>query len=352
MRLLIIGGTGFVGPFVLKMLAAEGHDLAVYHRGFTKPTLPAGVREILGDQRDLAKSTSEFRAFAPDVAVNFILASERQAQTALEVFRGIAGRVVVLSSGDVYRAAGILHGTEPGPLQPMPLTEESDLRQHGPTYRKEAIELLRKTFAWLDDDYNKIPVERVVMSDPALAGTILRLPMVYGPGDPLHRLHPYLKRMDDKRPAILIQEDAAHWRGPRGYVENVARGIALAATAPKAAGRIYNLAEAEAFTEIEWAERIGRIAAWTGSVLPVSPDLVPEHLKLPYNSAQHWIMSSARIRQELGYAEPVPLETALARTIEWERANPPAQVDPKQFDYAAEDAALQRLRRSIASGER
>jgi nucleoside-diphosphate-sugar epimerase len=246
MRLLIVGGSGFMGPFVLKMLAAEDHNLAVYHRGFAKPALPAGVREILGDQRELAKSLAEFRAFSPDVVVNFILASERQAKTTMDVFRGIAGRMVVLSSGDVYRAAGILHGTEPGPLQPMPLTEESDLRQHGPTYRKEAIELLRKTFSWLDDDYNKIPVERVVMSDPALVGTILRLPMVYGPGDPLHRLDPYLKRMDDGRPAVLIQEDAAQWRGPRGYVENVAAGIALSATASKAAGRIYNLAEPQA----------------------------------------------------------------------------------------------------------
>jgi len=32
------------------------------------------------------------------------------------------------------------------------------------------------------------------------------------------------------------------------------------------------------------------------------------------------------------------------KTIEWERANPPEQVDPKQFDYAAEDAALEQLR--------
>jgi nucleoside-diphosphate-sugar epimerase len=352
MRLLIIGGTGFIGPFVLKTLAAEGHDLAVYHRGFAKLALPSGVREILGDQRDLPKALAEFRAFSPDVVVNFILVSERQAQATMDVFRGIAGRMVVLSSGDVYRAAGILHGTEPGPLQPMPLTEESDLRLHRQTYRKEAIEALRKTFSWLDDDYDKIPVERVVMSDPELAGTILRLPMVYGPGDPLHRLHPYLKRMDDKRPAILIQEDAAHWRGPRGYVENVAAGIALAATASKAVGRIYNLAEAEAFTEIEWAERMGRVAGWTGSVLPVSVDLIPAHLKLPYNSAQHWIMSSERIRSELEYSEPVSPDLALARTIEWERANPPAHVDPRQFDYAAEDAALELLRFSIAPGER
>jgi nucleoside-diphosphate-sugar epimerase len=200
--------------------------------------------------------------------------------------------------------------------------------------------MLRQTFPWLGDDYDKIPVERVVLSDSRLPGTVLRLPMVYGPGDPLHRLHPILKRIDDGRSAILIQEDAAAWRGPRGYVENVAAGIALAATSPQAAGRIYNIAEPLAFSEMEWARRIGQAAGWNGSVLAVPKERVPAHLRIPYNSAQHWTMSSARIRHELGYVEPIYLDTALERTIVWERANPPAQIDPKQFDYAAEDVAL------------
>ena len=41
-----------------------------------------------------------------------------------------------------------------------------------------------------------------------------------------------------------------------------------------------------------------------------------------------------------GYREPVGLEEGLARTIAWERANPPEQFDAAQFDYAAEDTAL------------
>jgi hypothetical protein len=55
-------------------------------------------------------------------------------------------------------------------------------------------------------------------------------------------------------------------------------------------------------------------------------------------------MSSARIRAELGYDEVVSPDAAMARTIAWERANPPAEVDPAQFDYAAEDTALDQLR--------
>jgi nucleoside-diphosphate-sugar epimerase len=344
MRLVLIGGTGFIGRFVTRTLADQGHDVAVYHRGRARPGLPDGVREILNDRRDLAASRSQFRDFAPDVAIDFILASGSQASATMDVFRGIADRVVALSSGDVYRAAGILHGTEPGPLQPVPLTENSDLRTQGQTYRKEVLQKILRTLPWLEDDYDKIPVERAIMSDPELAGTVLRLPMVFGPGDMFHRLHPYLKRMDDGRPAILIQEDAAQWRAPRGYVENVAAGIALAATSPQAAGRIYNLAEPQSFSEAEWARHIGRSTGWSGSVYAVPPDLTPAHLKVPYNSAQHWTMSSARIREELVYAEAVMPDLAIANTIEWERANPPAELDPRRFDYAAEDAALEQLR--------
>jgi hypothetical protein len=38
----------------------------------------------------------------------------------------------------------------------------------------------------------------------------------------------YIKRMDDGRPAILLDEAYARWRWARGYVENIAHAIALA----------------------------------------------------------------------------------------------------------------------------
>jgi len=49
--------------------------------------------------------------------------------------------------------------------------------------------------------------------------------------------------------------------------------------------------------------------------------------------------SSERIRKELGYSELLPRDEAIRRTIEWERANPPA-APTAQFNYAAEDDAL------------
>ena len=339
MKILLIGATGFIGPHVVRELVRNGHDVTVFHRGRAQPVLPDAVKKIHGDRNELANYSNDFRRLDPEIVVDLILSSERQAKHLMNTFRGVARRIVALSSGDVYRACGIAHRLEDGPLQPVPLTEDSELRTSRNAYGPEMLNQLRAVFGWLDEEYDKIPVEIAVMSDPELPGTVLRLPMVYGPGDPLHRLFPYLKRMDDGRPAILIQEDAARWRGPRGYVENVAAAVALAAVSDRAAGRIYNVAEEPALSETEWIQRIGRAAGWNGSVAPLPKERTPAHLKIPYRNEQDWAMSSTRIRSELGYLEPIDSDTAMERTIAWERANPP-ESPAAAFDYPAEDQAM------------
>jgi hypothetical protein len=55
------------------------------------------------------------------------------------------------------------------------------------------------------------------------------------------------------------------------------------------------------------------------------------------------VVDTTRIREELGYTEPVSRDEALRRTVAWERAHPPEEVDPQAFDYAAEDALLAEL---------
>jgi hypothetical protein len=90
---------------------------------------------------------------------------------------------------------------------------------------------------------------------------------------------------------------------------------------------------------LEWAGKIAAATGWDGEFVTLPKDRAPAHLAPPGNSAQHWAADSTRIRRELEYREPTPVDEAIRRTIDWERAHPPGEFNPHKFDYAAEDAA-------------
>jgi nucleoside-diphosphate-sugar epimerase len=73
-------------------------------------------------------------------------------------------------------------------------------------------------------------------------------------------------------------------------------------------------------TEREWVERIGAAAGWRGHVVAVSAAELPDHLKQPLDWRYDLWTDTASIRCQLGYVEPVPLDEALRRTVEWEQS--------------------------------
>ena len=340
MRVLLIGGNGFIGTPLTHRLQTAGHQIAVLHRGPSPADMASDIIEIQGDRNELSLYRDQIGKFAPDVIVDFLLSSGDQARELMSVASGITNRVIAISTGDVYRAWGVLHGIESGPLESVPITEASALRTTRRLYSPETIRMMRSIAAWVTEDYDKIAVEEAIMSGRDVSGTALRLPMVYGPGDRANRLFPILKPMADGRPSIILPENFAAWRGPRGYVENVAHAVALAIMSDRAAGRIYNVCEDPCVSELEWRTAVGRQAGWTGEFVVLPVPRTPRHLLFPLNAAQHVVVSSQRIRAELGYSEIVGGEEAIRRTIAWERASPPQNLNPQQFDYAAEDAAL------------
>ena len=337
MRAAVIGGTGFLGPEVVRQLVAAGWAVAIFHRGTHEADLPPSVLHLHGDRGELASFAGAFRSFAPDVVVDMRGMTEEHARQLVGTFAGIAKRSVVVSSADVYRAYGRLNGTEPGPPDPVPLREDAPLRE-----RLFADRNARPHDRTTDslERYDKLLVERCVSSEPDLPATILRLGMVHGPRS--YRHYPFVKRMVDGRPGIVLAEEWAGWRGTLAYSENVAAAIVLAASRPEAHG-VYNLGDPAPTAIADLVASIARAAGWNGRVLRVPADQLPESMRPGAALAQELILDSRRIREELGFREPVSPESGVRRAVEWMLRHPPTSDDPMgrlELDYHAEDGIL------------
>ena len=100
MRVLVLGGTQFIGLAAVRRLAELGHDLLVFHRGQTQASLPDGVQVLHGDRKQLHNRIAEFRAFNPEVVLDMLAFTEDDGRQLLEAFSGVARRLVVISSGE------------------------------------------------------------------------------------------------------------------------------------------------------------------------------------------------------------------------------------------------------------
>ena len=337
-RVLVIGGTRFIGFHTVQALVGSGCEVAVFHRGQTEPTGLPHAQHLHGDRRELLSFVGDFERFAPDVVLDMVPLTRSDAVDTVLAFTGVAARLVAISSQDVYLAYDILRNRVQQQPVPQPMTEDAPLRHQLYPYR-DVFPADSRMYT-----YDKIPVEQTYLGEPDLPGTILRLPAVYGPNDYQHRPFPYLKRMVDGRRTIILDEQGSRWRWSRIFVNNAAEAITRAVMSDQAAGHIYNVAEPEALMEAEWVRAIGTAFGWSGEIVNLATEDMPEHLRDDdMDFAQDLVVDSTRIREELGYRETVEPGEAIERTVEWELANMPDESPPNRFDYEAEDTALPNL---------
>ncbi len=349
LRVLVLGGTGCVGAALVRQLAERGHEVAVFHRG-VGGCAANGAFHLHGNRFELEAFAPDFARFAPDVVVDLIAASAAAARRTLRALAATGRRLVFASSQEVYRAWSVFDGSDRGALAPAPLTEDSPLRCAPPPPRATAADAR----SWRDAGDDKVGMERALRAWPGAPPTIVRLAPVYGPGDRQHRLYPLFRRMQDGRGVILLPRDWAEWRSARGYVENMAAGLVLAVEQPRAAGRVYNLADA-GLSGLEWVQAAARTFGWRGRLLLAAPLQTPPHLRVRANTAQHCHADSRRIRVELGYREPFGLAEALAAALAWEsrrEAQGSGERERIARDYASEDAVLLALGVGAAGGVR
>jgi nucleoside-diphosphate-sugar epimerase len=288
MRILLIGGTGFIGLAIVRQLAAAGHHVAIFHRGRTRVALPGAVREFIDPVSVLPieKFPPAAFEFEPEVIVHTMAMGERDTRAAIAAF-GASPRFVLLSSGDVYRAYARFTGIEPGPVEEGLLSESSPLRTVRFPYRKRAA-----SNDALEYCYEKLLVEEVALNS-GIPATILRLPKVYGSSN------------NADLATVYAYRNHSTWRWTHGYVENVAAAVVLAATDSRAENRIYNVGE-------QYTPTLGERLAW------MPPSAVKIDDTDSFNFAQDIAYDTSRIRKELGYQEIMPEREAVLKTLRQE----------------------------------
>jgi nucleoside-diphosphate-sugar epimerase len=320
MRVLILGGTVFIGRAAAVELAAAGHELCFLHRGeHERDDLPSGVH-VHADRKDLPSVRDEILGFGPDVVLDNMAISGADASTAVEVFPDDV-RFVVTSSMDVYRAYTYLMKGEAG--EPVPIDETSPVRDERYPFRGQGNERM--------DSYEKLDVEDVY---GARGATILRLPMVYGENDYQRREEPILRRIRAGRKRIPM--GAGTWLGTKGYVGDVARGIRLACESDAARGEVLNLGESNTDPMSVWAQMVLDAASSDAELVRVADDKLPSDLELTGTVLQDLLVDSSKARRLLGWEETDPRH-AIERSVKWHLAHPP---EPSDDDFSADDEAL------------
>jgi nucleoside-diphosphate-sugar epimerase len=214
MRLLVLGGTHFLGRHVVDAALARGHEVATFTRGVSGEP-PAGVRALHGDRDDPTALPAALGSWPPELVVDTSGQTRAAAENAAATLAGVAGYAFV-SSLNAYR------NWPPGPIA----------GEDEPTWDSD------------EDDYgpNKAHSERVLAAALGERFLTARAGLIVGPHDPLYRLGWWLDRIaaggrvvvpatTDQPIALVDARDLAGW-----LVEAVERGLTGAVNATGPAG--------------------------------------------------------------------------------------------------------------------
>ncbi len=175
MKVLILGGTQFIGRHIVEALLAGGHSVSVLTRGKTPDALPPQVERLRGDRDEAYAGLTALGGRTWDACVDVSGYTPRQVRPSAEALSGIVSRYVFISTGSVY-----------GDAKKRPVTEEN------PTMTPAAEDV-----TVIDGDtYGplKVTCENIVRDIYGTKATILRPQIVAGPHESSSRFSYWTKR--------------------------------------------------------------------------------------------------------------------------------------------------------------
>ena len=320
MRILVIGGTLFIGRAIVERLARRGDDVTLLHRRDTHDLGPA-IRNVRADRSDLQTVARVLGEGRYDAVVDTVYdwahgTTADQVEAAARACGSQLQRYVFISSVAAY-GPGVDH-REDAPLVPDDFPN---------AYAQQKASSERALFR--------------LHAESGFPVTTFRPPFVHGPRQPFYREQFFWDRLRDGRPIVL--PDGGDAPVQLVFVSDLAEACVHAIDVPAAAGEAFNVAHREALTLRSFVEALARAAGATPELAdiprraihaaggnPIAGNLYfGEYLDIPTHTTR--IEKAARV---LGLT-PTSLDAALAEGFAWYQSQPRRKVD-----YTFEDRLL------------
>ncbi|WP_437511897.1 NAD-dependent epimerase/dehydratase family protein [Sorangium sp. So ce1099] len=329
MRVLVLGGTRFMGHFLVYRLLAAGHQVTLLNRGVTPDAFGDRVGRIRCDRAagDLEQALGG-RAF--DVAVDFTAYTAADGRAAVGALGGgRVGHYLMISTGSVYL---VRKGC------PRPSRERD---YDGPLLPEPADEADRAAWAYGMDKRGCEDVLAAAWHEHGFPATVLRIPMVNGERDPHRRLERYVARVLDGGP--LLVPDGGEHPVRHVYSGDVVRAIVRLLLVPSTFGQAYNLCMEETPTLSELLALVAELLGAPARLVPVTSAALRDRgvdpvAMSPFSDRWMSTLDPAKARAELGF-QHTPLRRWLETVITSLLANPPSEPPPG-YERRAEELSL------------
>lgn len=303
MKVLVIGGTEFVGRHTVEGLLTGGHEVVLLNRGKSAPGLFKGIRHIACDRGNdeivgLLKRESGF-----DAVIDFCAYFPRDIEKLLPVLPSLTNHYVQISSVSAYKATeqdSIPFIRDDDPLSDFSKSEEVD--QTDATYGKR-----------------KAGCDRLAMnqSREGVPVTVFRPSLIYGKYDPTDRFGYWIWKVARKEPFLLPDDGLCITR--RTYAPDFSKTILKALNYQKVFHQAYNVAETEPLSLRATLQIIGDQLGTDpfDYAIPAQPDFLTQMDVKPWSDLPMWIprtnliLDTCKVRRDLE-----PMETPARQAIQ------------------------------------
>ena len=266
-RVLILGGTRNLGHVSAISLLKAGHEVTVLNRGITPDELPRDVERLHAERADHSKIRALVQARSWDAVVDTTSYTGTDAAAICELFRERCGRIVFVSTGQVYLVR----------TDARPPFSESDYE--GAIIPEPGIEAPDHN-DWVYGVEKRAAEE--VFSHQAAAGVpvvSLRLPMIASERDHYGRIQAYIVRMQDGGPILIPDDSSLPIR--HVYVEDVANVITAMCTESVTGYSSFNISYGESMSLADFFDLLGSTLGLRANAFPIERALLESARLLP-----------------------------------------------------------------------